>query len=385
MICKVFSPAVAALLAAAALSHFTASAEDLPAITIRKSDKVTVSLGSLTGWSAADIKTLQNDLALSGYFTISSGGSASYTITGKSAGGGFSGAVRGPDGDTALSREYRGGGRTAVHRFADDIVQTITGNPGICSSKIAFVAKRSGHKEIFVCDADGANVTQLTRDASISVGPCISPDASQVAYTGYRSGYADIYLIELGSGARNRIVKAPGTNTGAAFSPDGDRLAATLSKDGNPELYVMSASGGGARRLTRTAGSESSPSWSPDGSELVYSSDESGRSQLYRISSGGGRGSLISTGQGNCTEPNWSPDGKKIAFNSRSGSFQVGIHTLGGGTRVLGEGQDPVWGADSRHLLFSNGDSLILLDAQTGQRTTLVSGLGQISEPSWSR
>ena len=56
-----------------------------------------------------------------------------------------------------------------------------------------------------------------------------------------------------------------------------------------------------------------------------------------------------------------------------------------GQTRTVGEGQDPVWGADSRHLIFASGGSLILLDTQTGQRTTLVSGLGRISEPTWSR
>jgi TolB protein len=52
---------------------------------------------------------------------------------------------------------------------------------------------------------------------------------------------------------------------------------------------------------------------------------------------------------------------------------------------VLGDGQDPVWGADSRHLLYANGGSIVLLDAQTGQRTTIVSGLGRASEPTWSR
>jgi TolB protein len=181
-------------------------------------------------------------------------------------------------------------------------------------------------------------------------------------------------------------MKYPGTNSGAAFSPDGGRIAVTLSKDGNPELYVTGGGGGGARRLTRTKGVESSPTWSPDGSELIYSSDDRGGPQLFRISAGGGSPRLISTGSGYNTEPNWSPDGKKVAFNTRSGSFQVSVLDLDSGSvRTVGEGQDPVWGADSRHLIFASGGSLILLDAPTGQRTTLVSGLGRISEPTWSR
>ena len=182
-------------------------------------------------------------------------------------------------------------------------------------------------------------------------------------------------------------MKYPGTNSGAAFSPDGGRIAVTLSKDGNPELYVTNSGGGGAERLTRTAGVESSPTWSPDGRQIIYSSDEGGSPQLFRISAGGGNPSRLSTGFGYNTEPNWSPDGKKVAFNTRSGgSFTVAILDLASGnTRTVGEGMDPVWGADSRHILFASGTSLILLDAQNGGRITLASGVGKISEPTWSR
>ena len=31
------------------------------------------------------------------------------------------------------------------------------------------------------------------------------------------------------------------------------------------------------------------------------------------------------------------------------------------------------------------GSSLVMLDTQTGTRTTIVSGAGKISEPTWSR
>jgi TolB protein len=70
----------------------------------------------------------------------------------------------------------------------------------------------------------------------------------------------------------------------------------------------------------------------------------------------------------------------------QGGAFAVAVLDLdNGSTRIVGEGQDPVWGADSRHLLFSTGTALVMLDAQTGQRTSLVSGVGKVSEPSWSR
>jgi TolB protein len=149
----------------------------------------------------------------------------------------------------------------------------------------------------------------------------------------------------------------------------------------------VSASGGGERRLTRTRGVESGPTWSPDGSEIIYSFDGEGGPQLYRISSSGGAGQRLSTGHAYCTEPNWSPDGKKVAFNVRSGGeFQIALLDLdGGGTRTVGTGQDPVWGADSRHLIFTEGGTLYMLDTVNSRKNKIVDGLGKITEPSWSR
>ena len=145
-------------------------------------------------------------------------------------------------------------------------------------------------------------------------------------------------------------------------------------------------SGGGARRLTRTRGVESSPTWSPDGSQIIYSSDERGGPQLFRIGARGGSGQLISTGYNYCTEPSWSPDGRKVAFTARTGGFSIAVKDLqGGATNLVASGEDPAWGADSRHLIFSSGSSIVLFDAQTGRSVPIVTGLGKVSEPTWSR
>jgi TolB protein len=361
--------------------------QEATTITIRKGDTTSVALKTLGGGEgAAATKVLQNDLDLSGWFSLTPPERATYTIGGSASGGSLQGEVTDQRGSVVLQKTYSGGPRMAAHRFADDIVETVAGRKGIASSRIAFVSSRTGRKEIYTADYDGANVRQLTKDGSISVAPALAPNGSRLAYTGYQSGYADIYLIDLASGSRGRIAKFPGTNSGAAFSPDGAQIACTLSKDGNPELYVIGTGGGGARRLTRTRGVESSPTWSPDGSQIIYSSDERGGPQLFRIGAGGGSGQLISTGYNYCTEPSWSPDGRKVAFTARTGGFSIAVKDLeGGATNLLASGEDPAWGADSRHLIFSSGSSIVLLDAQTGRSTPIVTGLGKVSEPTWSR
>ena len=363
------------------------NAAETPTITISKTDQVNIAVGSIGGADGAAIaKVVENDLRLSGLFAFTPAGGASYVVAGTSSGGALAGKVTDHGGGIALSKTYSGAARARAHQFASDIIETLTGTRGLAGTKIAFVASKGGHKEIYTADYDGSNLAQLTHDGSISVAPRLSADGRRLLYTGYKSGYADIYEVDLGSGSRNRIIKFPGTNTGAVFSPDGRRIAVCMSKDGNPELYVCDANGGGPRRITRSSGSESSPTWSPGGDEIIYASDDRGSPQLYRIGAGGGTPTPIATGHGYSTEPSWSPDGKKVAFNVREGgSFAIAVIDLGGGTRVLGAGENPVWGPDSRHLLFAEGGGLFLLDAQTGRKTKILDGLGKISEPAWSR
>ena len=356
-------------------------------ITVKKGESTSIAIKPFGGSEgAAAAKVVQNDLDLSSLFLLSPPERASFSVGATAGDGLLEGTVTDHSGSVVLRKSYNGTTRSAAHKFSDDIVETVTGNKGIASSKIAFSASRTGRKEIYTADYDGANVKQLTSDGNISVAPALSHDGSKLAYTGYQSGYADIYVIDLNSGARNRVIKFPGTNSGAAFSPDGGRIACTISKDGNPELYTIGANGTGAHRLTHTAAVESSPSWSPNGAEIVYSSDERGGPQLFRIGSGGGSGRFIPTGYGYCTEPSWSPDGKKIAFTIRQGGFSVAVLDLASGAvRIVAEGEDPVWGADSRHIIYSNGSTLTLLDTVKGRPTPIVSGLGKVSEPTWSR
>ena len=44
-----------------------------------------------------------------------------------------------------------------------------------------------------------------------------------------------------------------------------------------------------------------------------------------------------------------------------------------------------MWTADSRHLIYSDGTSLHLLDVPTGKNARIVSGAGKISEPTVTR
>src|ERR1035437_7673277 len=163
---------VAAMMVALVISS---RSEETPTITISKRDKISLTVSGLSGSEGAvATRTLQNDLNMSGYFTLSP--AAGYTARGSANGGTLQGQVVDHSGGTVLAKSYSGSARENAHHFADDIVETLTGNKGFATSKITFIATRSGKKEVYVGDYDGTNVRQLTHDGVVSVHPSISPD-----------------------------------------------------------------------------------------------------------------------------------------------------------------------------------------------------------------
>ncbi|MDG2124901.1 MAG: hypothetical protein P8J87_14460 [Verrucomicrobiales bacterium] len=185
----------------------------------------------------AATRTLVADLVTSGVFELlKSPEPRAFKITGSSTGGRIDASFSNPGSQLVFTRTYNGPGIKAnAHRFADDVVQHVTGKPGIASANISFVSDKSGSRQIYLCDADGTAVRQITSDPSPCISPCLSPDGSYLTFTSFRSGYPDIDFIDLLNGSRQRIVDSAGTNAGTAIAPDGRRIALTKSLTGNPD------------------------------------------------------------------------------------------------------------------------------------------------------
>src|SRR5205814_5337505 len=124
--------------------------------------------------------------------------------------------------------------RITVHTFADEIIFRLGGGiAGIAESKIFFVSSRSGHKEIWAMDYDGANQHALTHLGSISLSPRISPDGSRLSFSSLTKAGWEILMYSLDL---DRVVTFPkfgGTNLSPAWSADGTKLAFSSSRSGD--------------------------------------------------------------------------------------------------------------------------------------------------------
>ena len=347
-------------------------------------------------------QTLEKDLRLSGWFEPRRS-SGELRLTGSTGTSGrklkvIAQVARRGESSRLFSKSYSietDHARALAHRVADDLVETITGHKGIASTKIAVVGTRSGAKELWLCDADGGNLKQITRDRKIIVGPNWTPDGDSLLFTSFLRGFPDVHQLNLRQGKRTALVAYPGVNTGGVLSPNGKELAVILSKDGNPELYIKELRGKkGLRRLTTTRrATEASPSWSPDGQRLVYVSDQSGTPQLYTIARAGGRPTRLSSRGRENVAPDWGSNGL-IACASRSGRrYTIAvIHPTSRQTTYLtsdgADYEDPSWAPNGRHIIATRSvnyqSSLYLLDTISDPPVALLHGGGNWLSPDWS-
>jgi TolB protein len=287
------------------------------------------------------------------------------------------------------SRHYR----YLMHRIGDEIIRKLTGQPGFFTTKLAFVGTASGHKEIYVCDYDGYNLQQMSRDRSIALLPRLSPDGKKMLYNSYKDGGPMLYLKDLISGKARRISARSGLNIGAAWAPEGKHIALTLSERGNSNIFSMGLNGHIIKQLTLRGGSNVSPAFSPDGKKMAFVSSRSGSPQIYVLNLESGREERLTFEGKYNTSPSWSAI-NRIAFVSRNGGhFDIySINVSSGRTRRLTENQgnneDPCWSPDGRYMVFSSNRQgryhLYLMNSNGDNQRKITSLKGDQTAPSWS-
>lgn len=162
-----------------------------------------------------------------------------------------------------------------------------------------FTSSRDGDLELYSCDLDGSNLRRLTYTYGYDGGAFYSFDGTKIVFRASRPTGADsIEYAELLSQHLIRprsleiyVMDADGsnirqvTNNGAAnfapfFHPDGKRiifssnLADPASR--NFDLYIINIDGTGLERITYYEGFDGFPMFSRDGKKLLFCSNRNG-------------------------------------------------------------------------------------------------------------
>jgi eukaryotic-like serine/threonine-protein kinase len=198
------------------------------------------------------------------------------------------------------------------------------------TGQIAFASARSGVPQIFLSNADGTALVQLTNIENGACQPSWSPDGSQLVFTSpcsrrgefFETAYREssLYLINADGTGQKPLTTVPGSDFEPAWSPDGRRIAFTSVRDGNKQIYLLDVNSLAITRLTDAIPDieSSQPAWSPDGNLIVYTVRRVGTYQVWVMTNTGQENIQIARSGQSLWDfsPVWSRDGN-IFFSQR--------------------------------------------------------------------
>ncbi len=271
--------------------------------------------------------------------------------------------------------------------------------------------------EIFTAKPDGSDARRLTStpDPSDSELSDWSPDGERIAFdTRTEFDAAQIYVMNADGSGLTQLTMGPGVQRAAGWSPDADSLAIAADWGGGEALqgiWIIPASDPDgvtqeeARRLTTLpAGfdSDSEPQFSPEGSSIVFTRFKSfTASAIHRVGIDGSGLERLTPWRLNASDPDWSPDGQRISFDSgdsgrpgTKGNIYVMRADGSGRTRLTdrapvrkGKGikgvNNPVWSPSGtqimytrflRHIPPNQGNALVAMNPDGSEKHVVVGG-----------
>ncbi|KFK44274.1 hypothetical protein AALP_AA1G237000 [Arabis alpina] len=156
------------------------------------------------------------------------------------------------------------------------------------SSGPTFATERT-EVDIIAIDVDAADkalsVRRLTTNGKNNAFPWPSPDGKRIVFRSGRSGHKNLYLMDAEKGEAGglwSLTEGAWSDTMCTWSPDGEWIAFASDREnpgsGSFELFLIHPNGTGLRKLIQSGsgGRTNHPIFSPDSKTIVFTSDYAG-------------------------------------------------------------------------------------------------------------
>lgn len=236
---------------------------------------------------------------------------------------------------------------TLVPTFLPSITSTPTQTPGPTSTplgggygQIAFASYRTGLPQIFVMDANGGNLLQITKMIGGACQPDWSPDGLHMVFISpclaRQNDHpgAKLYVINIDGGGLTELPSLESGGFDPAWSPDGNRIAFTSAQNNLAQIYVINLDNYVVTPLTTESSDlrlpdwARQPAWSPDGKQIAYTGHNrlTNALQIWAMSDLGQEQTLLLNRDPAYwnSQPKWSPDGRTILFSETKGPQALG-------------------------------------------------------------
>jgi Tol biopolymer transport system component len=192
--------------------------------------------------------------------------------------------------------------------------------------KLAFNRWRPGSSaDIWVADADGKNLSQVTNNPATESQVSWFPDGNKLAFLSDRSNnHMSLWTISIATGKEELLLDLGEGIQFAQLSPDAKQVAFNFAQAGAINVWVASVNDGKRRQLTFDDQLMGFPCWSPDSQYLAFEWQRGEDAYLMLMPSGGGPMTQLTFDHGKSWPHSWSVDGDKIAFaGQRDGGWNI--------------------------------------------------------------
>lgn len=163
--------------------------------------------------------------------------------------------------------------------------------------KIVFTSTRTGDLELFTMDIDGSNVKQITHNMGYDGGAFFSPDGSKLVFRAHHleekedidhykgllkegliePSKMEIFVCDADGSNMKQITNLGQANWAPFFHPSGEKIIFSSnfeSERGFPfHIYMIDIDGSNLTKVTNSDTFDSFPMFSPDGKHLIFSSN----------------------------------------------------------------------------------------------------------------
>jgi Tol biopolymer transport system component len=209
----------------------------------------------------------------------------------------------------------------------------------------------SSGMNLFVMNADGTGVTQLTHDGGGYNKPEWSPDGQSIAFIrGFLGG--DLYVMNKDGSKVTQLTSDEGV-TSFSWSPDGEAITFAGGKGVGSNLYIMDFRTQSRIQLTYDQEFVDQPIWSPDGNHILfYAGHKLAIADVQALEVAN-----LQTSNGVRSTGDWSSDSQSIAFilvNTHPNTLHI-LDVVSGEEQVFKDFQGvgtPLWSPDDQYLLY---------------------------------
>ena len=104
----------------------------------------------------------------------------------------------------------------------------------------------------------------------VNTYPVPSPDGRRIAFRKMIGINSEVFVADADGGNLKNLTDHPAFEGWPAWSPDGRRIAFAANRNSSYQIFVMDADGGKVTLVANTEGRATAPKWSPDGGTIYF-------------------------------------------------------------------------------------------------------------------